>query len=329
VSRLKDWLVALAALLLARRQSTQRPDPPIVEAGETDRRAETVLLALLVASTLCSAGIIVVYALDGISHHTQWLGLLIGLTFLLLAASCVLIGRRLVVNEELAEDYPAVESPDEQLLIADLVEESGSRFTRRRLVTLVGSGALGALGVALLTPLLSFGPLLDTNLLYVTPWRRGRRLVDEGGRPIAAADVEQATFYTAYPEGANRELVGSPLVVVRVPEGDLRLPPERRGWAPQGIVAYSKVCTHAGCAVALYRKPNFADVEPKPALVCPCHYSTFDPASGGSVLFGPAGRSLPQLPLVVDRAGNLRAAGNFSGPVGPSWWGVRMGKARS
>jgi ubiquinol-cytochrome c reductase iron-sulfur subunit len=57
--------------------------------------------------------------------------------------------------------------------------------------------------------------------------------------------------------------------------------------------------------------------------VCPCHYSTFDVATGGTVLFGPAGRPLPQLPLLIDGARGLRAAGNFSGPVGPSWWGVR------
>ncbi|HEY7632232.1 MAG TPA: Rieske (2Fe-2S) protein, partial [Thermoleophilaceae bacterium] len=100
-------------------------------------------------------------------------------------------------------------------------------------------------------------------------------------------------------------------------------------WAPQGILAYSKICTHAGCALGLYRKPTFPPVEPGSALVCPCHYSTFDVTDGGTVLFGPAGRPLPQLPLMVDREGNLRAAGNFSGPVGPSWWGVRKRGART
>jgi len=101
------------------------------------------------------------------------------------------------------------------------------------------------------------------------------------------------------------------------------LPAGREGWAPRGILAFSKICTHAGCAVNLYRKPKFAPVEPKPALVCPCHYSTFDPADGGSVIFGPAGRPLPQLPLQIDASGDLRAAGNFPQGVGPSWWGVR------
>ena len=70
--------------------------------------------------------------------------------------------------------------------------------------------------------------------------------------------------------------------------------------------------------------PTFRPVEPRPALVCPCHYSTFDPGTGGTVLFGPAGRKLPMLPLLVDAAGDLRAAGTFDGPVGASWWGVRL-----
>ena len=123
--------------------------------------------------------------------------------------------------------------------------------------------------------------------------------------------------------------MGAPVVVVRLNPRELRLPAARRSWSPNGILAYSKICTHAGCAIALYRKPTFPDVEPGPALVCPCHYSTFDVTDGGSVLFGPAGRPLPQLPLEIDGAGQLRAAGNFSGPVGPSWWGVRNHGARS
>src|SRR2546430_8935553 len=120
--------------------------------------------------------------------------------------------------------------------------------------------------------------------------------------------------------------MGAPVIVVRLKPAELRLPSDRRAWAPGGILAYSKICTHAGCAVALFRKPTFPAVEPGPALVCPCHYSTFDPTKGGNVIFGPAGRPLPQLPLAVDGKGELRAAGNFSGPVGPSWWGVRTQK---
>ena len=124
-------------------------------------------------------------------------------------------------------------------------------------------------------------------------------------------------------EGANEEAIGSPVVLVRLAQDELHLPRELARYPADGIVAYSKICTHAGCAISLYRAPLFTPDEPGPALVCPCHYSTFDPATGAGVLFGPAGRPLPQLPLLVDRRGELRAAGDFSGPVGPSWWGVR------
>ena len=114
---------------------------------------------------------------------------------------------------------------------------------------------------------------------------------------------------------------------MRLPQGDLHLPPEHARFAADGIVAYSKICTHAGCAISLYRAPLFQPDEPEPALVCPCHYSTFDPATGGTVPFGPAGRQAADA-AAPDRPpnGELRAAGNFDGPVGPSWWGVRYRK---
>ena len=327
MTKLKDWLVAGTVLLLGRRERERGPErQPIVAAGAPNHRAENVLLLLFFLVTLAAAAFIAVYALDRLSNQTQWLGLALGGSFCLLAAACLVIAKHLVVTEELAEPYPERESPGAQGEIEQIVHESGSRFTRKRLVTLAGSGALGALGLAALVPAASLGPVLDTDSLYTTPWRKGRRLVDDAGKPFAVADVREQTFYTAYPEGADRELIGAPLVVVRLPPGELK---ERRSWAPHGIVAYSKICTHAGCAIALYRKPTFAPTQPRPALVCPCHYSTFDPADAGKVIFGPAGRALPQLPLLVDRKGELRAAGNFSGPVGPSWWGVRMGKARS
>jgi ubiquinol-cytochrome c reductase iron-sulfur subunit len=326
MTKLKDWLIAAGVLALGRGTPPPRDQKArIVAPGDPDRRAENVVLALFFLATLAGAAFIVVYALDRLSHQTQWLGLAIGAAFALLALASTVIAHRLVVTEEVVEPYPE-DSPDTQEEIEQIVEESGSRFTRKRLVTVAGAGALGTLGAALLAPAASLGPVLHTGELYRAPWRRGRRLVGDDGRALSADEIEEGTFYTAYPEGADRELIGAPIVVVRLPTAEIR---DRKDWAPRGIVAYSKICTHAGCAVALYRKPTFAAVQPRPALVCPCHYSTFDPADGGAVLFGPAGRPLPQLPLAIDGAGHLRAAGTFSGPVGPAWWGVRMGKARS
>jgi len=326
----KRWLIALGVLLVGRlrRRPLLEEHERLVPSGTPDRRAENMVLLLFGAATLCAVAVPVVYAWDAIPNQTQFLGLALGLAFAFLSAACIVIAKRLVVTEEIEEEYGLTHLDDEEAL-EQLVGESGDRFTRKRLLILAGAGAGTALGAALVTPALSLGPVFDVSTLYKTPWRRGVRLVDEAGRVYLADDIEEETFYTAYPEHAEREQMGAPIVVVRLKPAELRLPGARSGWAPEGILAYSKICTHAGCAIALYRKPTFAPVEPKPALVCPCHYSTFDVANGGEVLFGPAGRPLPQLPLLVDPAGQLRAAGNFSGPVGPSWWGVRRHGPRS
>jgi ubiquinol-cytochrome c reductase iron-sulfur subunit len=282
-----------------------------------------VVVVLLLAAAACAGGFIAVYALDRIPAQTQFLGLSLGLSFAFLAAALIVTGKRLVVTEELEESYPEPHEEDQEALDR-LVVDSGSRITRKRLLITAGSAAAGTLGIALLAPAVSLGPVFDMDPFYSTPWRRGRRLVDERGRPLRAAAIEESIFYTAYPEGADWEQLGAPLVVVRLAVSELRLPNDRDGWAPKGILAYSKICTHAGCAIALYRAPLFRPAEPRPALVCPCHYSTFDPATGGTVLFGPAGRPLPQLPLMMDDRGDLRAAGTFSGAIGPAWWGVHM-----
>jgi ubiquinol-cytochrome c reductase iron-sulfur subunit len=330
----RRWLVGLGALVArrvlrrARADGEDRSAGPIVPPGPPDRGAENAVLVLLGLATVLAVGFVVVYAAySPAGVPNQLLGLCLGGCLACIAGALAVVARRLVVTEELEEDYPAERHPDDAEAVAEIVEESGSRITRKRLLLGAGATTGGALGLAALTPVLSIGPVWDTAPLYRTPWRRGVRLVDRDGRPFRAADVEQNTFYTAFPEGADRDLIGSPVVMVRLDEAALRLPPGRAGWAPLGILAYSKICTHAGCAIALYRKPTFAAVEPRPALVCPCHYSTFDPATGGSVIYGPAGRPLPQLPLGVDAAGRLRAAGNFAAPVGPSWWGVRSGGA--
>jgi ubiquinol-cytochrome c reductase iron-sulfur subunit len=325
---MRDWLVAAGVLLLGRGRSRRELERTrMVEAGAPNAGWELVAALLLLAAAAAALAFPFLYGFD-VGSLTQWLGLSLGLAFVFLALAMLVLAKRVVVTEELAEHYPPPSRRFEQEDLAQLVEESGDSISRGRLLVLAGGAALGALGVALVTPAASLGPVLDMDPFFRTEWKRGRRLVDEHGRPLRADEIEQKVFYTAYPEHADREQYGSPLIVVRLDPRELDLPPERQGWAPRGIVAYSKICTHAGCAVSLYRVPTFAPVEPKPALVCPCHYSTFDPARAGEVLFGPAGRPLPQLPLRIDAKGELRAAGNFSGAVGPSWWGVRNRRAK-
>jgi ubiquinol-cytochrome c reductase iron-sulfur subunit len=327
---LARWLLALLALLLGRRRRRgAEREGRIVPPGAPALRAEAAVVALLLVAAVLAVGFIVVYALDDLEHRTQLLGLALGLSLGCVAAALIVAGKRLVVSEEIEEGYPEPEHPEEQEQLERIVDESGSRITRKRLLAAAGGTAGAAIGLAAITPALSLGPVINTDSPYETPWRRGRRLVDREGRPWRADEIATQAFYTAYPEGASRDEIGSPVVIVRLDPGALELPPERARWAPGGILAFSKVCTHAGCAIALYRKPLFPPVQPRPALVCPCHYSTFDPATGGEVIFGPAGRPLPQLPLAIDAAGELRAGGNYSGPVGPSWAGVRGEGPRS
>jgi quinol---cytochrome c reductase iron-sulfur subunit len=335
-ARLWRWLVGIGTLVLGRalrgrkRRREEGREQRIVPAGSAQPRAEIAVVVLLALSALFAVGFVVVYGVYSPAKiPNELLGVCMGGALAFIAAALAVLANHLVVTEELEEPYPE-EHPDKQQEIVEIVHESGSRITRRRLLIGAGAAAGGALGASALAPALSLGPLWDTRPLYETPWRRGLRLVDERGTPYKASDIEEGAFYTAFPEGANQsENIGAPLIVVRLTPGALRLPPERADWAPEGILAYSKICTHAGCAIALYRKPTFPVVEPKPALVCPCHYSTFDPARAGAVTYGPAGRPLPQLPLEIDGAGYLRAANNFSGPVGPSWWGVRSGPAKT
>jgi ubiquinol-cytochrome c reductase iron-sulfur subunit len=329
----KRFFLALLAIIhgfrrrrerLEAREEAEREAEPIVPPGPpAPRAAELAVVLLLLVAAAFAVGFIVVYAVGGLGNRTQLQGITLGGAFAFLAAALITAGKHLVVEEEVEEAYHDPEHPDSQRAVEQIVHESGSRITRKKLLITAGGAAGAAVGLAAITPALTLGPLLDTDELRNTPWRRGLRLIGDDGKPMFADQVEEETFYTAFPEHANRDLIGAPVVVVRLPPAQVKLPPERAQWAPMGIVAFSKICTHAGCAIALYRKPTFAPTQPRPALVCPCHYSTFDPARGGEVIFGPAGRPLPQLPLVVGGDGILRAGGNFSGQVGPAYSTVR------
>ncbi|MFL5921437.1 MAG: ubiquinol-cytochrome c reductase iron-sulfur subunit [Gaiellaceae bacterium] len=325
MNRVRGLLIGVLLLLVGRRRPRRlRPGERerIVPPAPPNAGSELLAALLLFASAACAIAFVVVYTLDRLPRQTQLLGLALGLAFAFLAAALVVTAKRLVVSEELEDDYPEPEHLEEQETVARVVGESG--LTRRKLLMVALGAAGGAIGIALITPAASLGPFLRVSRFYRTPWRRGRRLVDERGAPYRAAEIETGTFYTAFPEGADKDELGSPLVLVRLPRRELDLPPENAGFDADGIVAFSRICTHAGCAIALYRTPLFRPNDPKPALVCPCHYSTFDPADGGTVIYGPAGRKLPMLPIAVGSDGILRAKGNFDSPVGPSWWGVRL-----
>lgn len=207
-------------------------------------------------------------------------------------------------------------TPQEQAALDAEIASTVDTLGRRKLLLGLSAASIVSLVVGFIGPLGSLGPK-PRGERDRTSWRRGSRLVTADGAPIDAAPPPLGELVTVFPEGA----VGvddSQVVLMKVPPEQLAAGTAAAG-TPDGWVAYSKICTHAGCSVGLLgidtREPDTLV-----QLVCPCHQSAFDPLDGARPIGGPAPRSLPQLGLAVDADGYLVATGDFDGPVGPLAW---------
>jgi ubiquinol-cytochrome c reductase iron-sulfur subunit len=211
---------------------------------------------------------------------------------------------RLNTTEEEREDFD------------EIVSMTGATLGRRKLLVVLFAGGLGSLVVGFIGPIGSLGPKPNGQLRR-TGWSAGRRLVLEDGTPISAADGRFDQLATVFPEG-DEGRDDSQVILLRIDPAVLT---ERtvEGGSVDGWVAYSKICTHAGCSVGLF---GIDDRPPDTVrqLVCPCHQSVFDPVDGARPIGGPAPRSLPQLPISVDDEGFLVAVSGFDRPVGPITW---------
>lgn len=186
---------------------------------------------------------------------------------------------------------------------------------RRRLVLGLATTVMAALAAASISILRSFfesspyGPPLESRI-----WKRGQRLITDTGEVANIHTLDEGGSVIVFPENQGG-YVSAQTVLLRVPQEFLRLPKARARWAPMGYLAYSRVCTHAGCPVGLFEAEN-------DLLLCPCHQSSFNVLNGAQPTGGPAARPLPQLPLYVDKDGNLRAGGGFTAPPGPGYWSI-------
>jgi ubiquinol-cytochrome c reductase iron-sulfur subunit len=122
-------------------------------------------------------------------------------------------------------------------------------------------------------------------------------------------DVALGGVTTVFPEG-HIDAPEAAAMLIRVEDNAMLT---NHAWAPRGNVAFSKICTHAGCPVAIYRHADYT-------LYCPCHQSEFSVLFGARPVAGPATRALPQLALDISSDGYLIARGDFLGPVGPDEW---------
>ena len=271
----------------------------------TERAAATAFLVAAAAGV----GLMILYWRGG---QPQLEGLLIGVAFAGLATGLVLWANGLMHTGPFVEERERLmaDPAEAEALRADLERHGlGRRTLLRR--TLVVAGA--TIGAAALFPIRSLGPKPGRALLQ-TPWATRPRVVTLDGTPVRVTDVPLDGLLTVFPEGAAGSADGQ-TVLMRVPADELQLSPERRAWTVNGIIAFSKVCTHAGCPVGLYEASSHQ-------LLCPCHQSAFDVLRGAEPVSGPAAWPLPQLPLTADPDGVLRSTGDFSEPVGPGWWKV-------
>lgn len=312
--------------LLPRHERVTDLDP------KAERRAEHRVGVLFLVSIIGSVFAIVAYIIvpivpgdtGSVRLNTMLLGVGLALGTLGIGVGAISWAKTLMSNEEVPEARHPTRGSEETRAAAVEVfklgnEESG--FGRR---SLIRNSLIGALIVAPLPAVVMFRDLAPAEdpvaLLSHTMWAKGVRLTqDPTGTPIKAADVTLGSIFHVIPEGLGNmpdrleQKAKAAVLLMRLKPEDLHELPERKDWSYQGIVAYSKICTHVGCPVGLYEQQTHR-------LLCPCHQSQFDVTQHCEVIFGPAKRPLPQLPITVDTDGYLMAQSDFHEPVGPSFW---------
>jgi ubiquinol-cytochrome c reductase iron-sulfur subunit len=297
-------------------------DPPDLRHA---KNAERVVAACFILATLAGIGFIAAYvglevgSVDAVLRSNLALGLSMSVVFLAMAAGAVIWVRHLMPDVELTEErHPMASAPEDRKAFAETFAEGteASQFVKRPLLRRTLIAASLPLVAAPVVLLRDMGPLPGTTLRH-TVWRKGTRLLRYAANtPIRPGDFSSpGGLITVVPEGYqdNQDaLAAATAIIIKFQPGVLQSP-TNMNWTVDNIVCYSKICTHVGCPAALYEQTTHH-------ILCPCHQSTFDASAGASVIFGPAPRPLPQLPLMVDADGFIAAASDFTQPVGPSFW---------
>jgi ubiquinol-cytochrome c reductase iron-sulfur subunit len=305
----------------------QRPPRELPAAPANLRRAtkaERITAACFIISTLAGIAFLAFYiglpvhSVDAVLRSNLALGTTMSLSFLLLAVGAVIWVRHIMPDVEITEVRKPLASAaqDRQAFKKTFDDGSDASQFKRPLLRRTLLAATVPLGIAPLFLLRDMGPLPGKSLEH-TVWRKGLRLITYGSnRPLRPADFSTpGSMITVVPEGYEDDfdaLAKAAVIIIKFQPGILQ-PPTVMNWTVDGIVAYSKICTHVGCPAALYEQTTHH-------ILCPCHQSTFDAPKGATVLFGPATRPLPQLPITTDAQGYLVAQSDFHEPVGPSYW---------
>jgi ubiquinol-cytochrome c reductase iron-sulfur subunit len=305
------------------------PDYPVRAENAEKLIAASFTLAFIAGCGFIAAYVgLEVHSVDAVLRSNLALGLSLSVTLLALGFGALIWVRQVMPDYEMVEERHDLRSTDaERASFQEYFEEgtAASQFVKRPLIRRTLLLATLPLAVIPIVILRDLGPLPGTSLRY-TVWSPGRRLLVYGtNQPLTPAEFSApGSAITIVPEGYTDDpdaLAKATVTLIRFVPGQLQIPTRYAGdtligtmnWTIDNIVAYSRICTHVGCPVGLYEQTTHH-------LLCPCHQSTFDASTGATVIFGPAPRPLPQLPLTTDAQGYLVAKSDFTQPVGPSFW---------
>jgi ubiquinol-cytochrome c reductase iron-sulfur subunit len=292
-------------------------DPRLQPGARHPRRVERIIAISIVISIAGFVGLAILYSLGG---QPQAEGTLLGVGLLALGFASIAWGKYLMPRGPFVEARHQMASPEpERKEFAVAFLRGGRSINRRSMLGKLMGLAAAAFGVVLIFPLRSLGPD-PKKILDTTDWQPGSRVVRENGRPVKIDTLEVGGILTVFPESifhgggpTDTQLQVDMTVLLRVATSPIVTQPGRETWSPHGYLAFSKMCTHAGCPVGLYETET-------QQLLCPCHQSLFDILDGAKPVFGPAPRPLPQLPLMADSSGYLLAQRGYDEPVGPGFW---------
>jgi len=306
------------------------------------RRAERQVATMFLLSMLLVVAFVVAYlwidkstivyipVFGEVGASNFALGLCMGLAVFLIGAGAIQWAKKLMPDTEVVAQRHEMASPEPATEEAEANYQRGkteSGFAQYKIIrrTLIGALALFPIPLVIMLRDLWTPPAGSPSpeaILSTTLWKKGERIIVDGSNlPVKAQDLPVGGLISAIPaalpeveevEGNLNARGKAAILVVRMDPSDIRSQ-QGDGWDYQGILAYSKICTHVGCPIALYEQRTHH-------LLCPCHQSTFDLADSGNVIFGPAARRMPQLPIGVDEEGYLVAMSDFAEPIGPSFW---------
>ncbi len=318
-----------------------------VPGTKAERRVERSIALLFLISGAAATAFVVAYIwwpwkYQPGSHLDKWytpvLGLTLGGALLALGLAIVAWAKKLLPEEVSVQERHGGPSPDDErrltvATLANLADETGiARRPLLRNALILGSLPLGAVAAApLIGGLITSPHTHPDDILFHTGWDPAKNngtpvgLVDEFMRPVGPEHVSvggQITVFPGIPKGNTNEYADSPALLIRLRQNDAAELRRNLAKVPSNavdgggmwgdFVAYSKICTHAGCPVSLYEQQT-------QRMLCPCHQSQFLITDNGRPIFGPATRRLPMLPLTVEN-GVFVAKSDFRVPIGPGFW---------